>query len=181
VECGSTTHKVPLRELILNKPCRILDSESDNTEPESSSEEESIPEIIPTRRQRLRLKSSENLVDKSDGELEREMVKIDKRRTAEAEAIESDPEDHQPRLTVWTDSEDDLPNPPTRPKWRKHVYFQNLWGEEFEGYVTDVMKSKDNILWAKVNGESMMIDMNNIKKWKYKEILPTNNLSYNKD
>jgi hypothetical protein len=43
------------------------------------------------------------------------------------------------------------------------------------------MKSKPNIIWAKVNGELMMIDMNNIKKWKYKEILPTQKVIYIKD
>ena len=120
-------------------------------------------------------------MEKSDGELEREMVRIDKSRQAEAEALQSDQEDHQPKLTEWSDAEDDLPNPPTRPEWRKTVYFQNIWGEEFEGYVTDVMKSKPNIIWAKVNGELMMIDMNNIKKWKYKEILPTQKVIYIED
>ena len=129
-------------------------------------------------RQRLRKKSEEILVEKSDGELEKEMVKIDKRRQAEIEAQQSDPEDHQPKLTEWSESEDEQPEQPTRPKCRKHVYFQNIWGEEFEGYVTDVMKSKPNITWAKVQGELMMIDMNNIKKWKYKEILPTQTVSY---
>jgi hypothetical protein len=120
-------------------------------------------------------------VDKSDGELEKEMVRIDKRSKADTEAQQSDPEDYQPKLTEWSESEDDQPNPPTRPKWRKFVYFQNIWGEEFEGYVTDVMKSKPNIIWAKVNGELMMIDMNNIKKWKYKEVLPTQTVIYIED
>ena len=49
VESGPSTHKVPLRELLLNKPCRILDSESENEDQDSSSEMESLPEIIPTR------------------------------------------------------------------------------------------------------------------------------------
>jgi len=113
-----------------------------------------------------------------DGELEREMVRIDKRRESNAEAQQSDQEDHQPKLTEWSESEEDSPNPPVRPKWRRYVYFQNIWGEEFEGYITDVMKSKPNIIWAKVGGELMMIDMNNIKKWKYKEILPTQKVIY---
>ena len=120
-------------------------------------------------------------MDKSDGELEREMVKIDKRREAEAKAQQSDPEDHVPKLTEWSDSEDELESLPIRPKWRRYVYFQNIWGEEFEGYVTDVMKSKPNIIWAKVNGELMMIDMNNIKKWKYKEVLLTQTVIYIED
>jgi len=64
------------------------------------------------------------------------------------------------------------------PEVEKICLFQNIWGEEFEGYVTDVMKSKPNIIWAKVQGELMMIDMNNIKRWKYKEILPTQTVSY---
>jgi len=203
VESGPSHHKVPLRELILNKPCRILDSETEDEAQEigsdaesipeiiptrkrrlsreskgSSSDTESIPEIIPTRKRRLRKKSEEILVDKSDGELEKEMVKIDKRRQAEAEALQSDPEDNQPRLTEWSESKDEQSNPPTRPKWRKFVYFQNIWGEEFEGYVTDVMKSKPNIIWAKVNGELLMIDMKNIRRWKYKEILPTQKIIY---
>jgi transposase InsO family protein len=182
VESGPSTHKVPLRELILNNPSRTLDSESENEDHEtSSSSDESIPEIIPTRRRRLRKKSEELLVDKSDGEIEREMVRIDKRREAEAKALQSDPEDHLPRLTVWSDSEDELETNPIRPKWRRYVYFQNLWGEEFEGYVTDVMKSKPNIIWATVNGQRMVIDMNNIKRWKYKEILPTQKVIYAED
>ena len=182
VESGPSTHKVPLRELILNKPCRILDSESENEDHgTSSSSDESIPEIIPTRRRRLRKKSEELLVDKSDGEIEREMVRIDKRREAEAKALQSDPEDHLPKLTEWSDSEDELETLPIRPKWRRNVYFQNIWGEEFEGYVTDVMKSKPNIIWAKVNGQLMVIDMNNIKRWKYKEILPTQKVIYVED
>ena len=182
VESGPSTHKVPLRELILNKPCRILDSESENEDHgTSSSEDESIPEIIPTRRRRLRKKSEELLVDKSDGEIEREMVRIDKRREAEAKAQQSDPEDHLPKLTEWSDSDDELETLPIRPKWRRNVYFQNIWGEEFEGYVTDVMKSKPNIIWAKVNGQLMVIDMNNIKRWKYKEILPTQKVIYVED
>jgi len=135
VESGPSHHKVPLRELIPNKPCRILDSETEDKVQESSSDMESIPEIIPTRKRRLRKKSEEILVDKSDGELEKEMVRIDKRRKADTEAQQSDPEDYQPKLTEWSESEDDQPNPPTRPKWRKFVYFQNIWGEEFEGYV----------------------------------------------
>jgi len=113
VESGPTHYKVPLRELILNKPCRILDSETEDADQESSSEAESIPEIIPTRKRRLRKKSEEILVEKSDGELEREMVRIDKSRQADAEAQHSDQEDHQPKLTEWSDSEDELPNPPT--------------------------------------------------------------------
>jgi len=100
-------------------------------------------------------------------------VKIDKRRQAQAEEIMSDPKDQIPRLTVWSDS-DSEDEKPTRPKWRKWGYFQNKWGEEFEGYVTDVMKSNDNIIWAKVNGEKTRIDMNNIYKWKYKTIYPVN-------
>jgi len=178
VESGPTHYKVPLRELIPNKPCRMLDPETEDKDQESSSEAESIPEIIPTRKRRLRKKSEEILVEKSDGELEKEMVKIDKRRQAEIEAQQSNPEDHQPKLTEWSESEDEQPEQPTQPKCRKHVYFQNIWGEEFKGYVTDLMKSKPNIIWAKVNGESMMIDMNNIKKWKYKEILPTQKVIY---
>ena len=84
-----------------------MDSETENEDHESSSSEaESIPEIIPTRKRRLRKKSKEILVDKSDGELELEMVRIDKRRKAEIEDQQSDPEDHQPKLTEWSDSED---------------------------------------------------------------------------
>ncbi len=40
------------------------------------------------------------------------------------------------------------------------------------------MKSKPNIIWAKVQGELMMIDMKNIRRWKYKEILPTQTVTY---
>jgi len=109
------------------------------------------------------------------------MVKLDKRREAENEAMQSEPEEDEPRLTVWSDSENESTTPPTRPKWRRAVYFQNIWGEEFEGYVTDVMKSKPNIIWAKVDGDFMMIDMNNIKRWKYKEILPTQEVRYIED
>ncbi len=58
--------------------------------------------------------------------------KIDKRRQAQAEELMSDPEDQIPRLTIWSDSESE-DEKPTRPKWRKWVYFQNKWGEEFEG------------------------------------------------
>ena len=68
-------------------------------------------------------------MDKSDGELEREMVRIDKTRQADMEAQQSDQEDHQPKLTEWSDSEDDLPNPPARPKWRKTVIFKT-YGEK---------------------------------------------------
>jgi len=119
-------------------------------------------------------------VEKTESELEKEMVKIDKSREAEIEAMQSEPDD-EPRPTVWSDSEDESTTPPTRPKWRRAVYFQNIWGEEFEGYVTDVMKSKPNIIWAKVNVDLMMIDMNNIKRWKYKEILPTQEVRYIED
>ena len=174
VNCGPTQHKVPLRELILNKPRMILDSdkEDSNSEPaDSNSELEEIEEIIPTRRRRLRRKSEELLVDKTDQHLEEEMVKIDKRRQAEAEELMSDPEDYTPRLTVWSDS-DSEDEKPTRPKRRKWVYFQNIWGEEFEGYVTDVMKSSDKIIWATVNGARSVIDMTKISKWKYKIINP---------
>ena len=95
--------------------------------------------------------------------------------------MQSDPYDHEPRLTVWSDSEDESSTPQTWPKWRKQVYFQNIWGEEFEGYVTYVMKSKPNIIWAKVSGELLMINMNNINRWKYKEILPTQQVIYTED
>ena len=85
----------------------------------------------------------------------------------------SDPEDYRPRLIVFSDSDSEKKKP-TCPKWRNWVYFQNKWGEEFKGYVTDVMKSNDDIIWAKVNGEKTRIDMNNISKWKYKIINPVN-------
>ena len=84
-----------------------FDSETEDKDQESSSEAEPIPEIIPTRKRRLKKKSEEILVDKSDRELEREMVTIDKSRQADAEAQQSDLEDQQPKLTEWSDSEDE--------------------------------------------------------------------------
>ena len=43
------------------------------------------------------------------------------------------------------------------------------------------MKTQPNIIWVKVNGQLMTIDMNNIKRWKYKEILPTQKVIYVED
>jgi len=45
-------------------------------------------------------------------------------------------------------------------------------GSESTGFVTDVMKSNDKIIWATVNGARSVIDMTKISKWKYKIINP---------
>jgi len=124
------------------------DCNSEFAEPNSESEE--IEEIIPTRKRRLRRKSIDTLVDKTEQQLEREMVKIDKRRQAEAKELMSDSNDKILRLTVFSDS-DSKEEKPTRPKRRKCVYFRNIWGGEFEGYVTDVLKTSDRVIWATVN------------------------------
>ena len=93
------------------------------------------------------------------------MVRIDKQREAEREELESDPDQNRLQLTPWSESEEEKE---TRPKRYKQVQFENVWNEKFEGKVMGVHRNNNRKIWVEVAGEKMNIDLDNIKKWRYK-------------
>jgi hypothetical protein len=173
VNSGQTTHKIQIRDLLHNIEKKVLDSDKEDTPEDSGAEEgdeetsesEEIQEIQPTRKCRKRKKSIDLSEEKTEKELEREMVRIDKQREAEREELESDPDQNRLQLTLWSESEEEKE---TRPKRYKQVQFENVWNEKFEGKVMGVHRNNNRKIWVEVAGEKMNIDLDNIKKWRYK-------------
>jgi hypothetical protein len=169
IKWGNSDRRVPTRELLPRRQ-RYQDSDTD-TEPEgkTESEEETIPEIRPTRRGPKRKKKAEIIPEIS-------AFKIKKPKSTE-KYIEG-----TPLPDLWTEDEkEDYTKKVeflTMPKKGVYIKMWNLKGEKFSGKVIQCRKTHFFIIETGTNHRAW-IDLNRLNYWEYlhDEEIPAENIN----